>query len=178
VYVPFECGVGAVMDYDDFVKFSEEMAIKEETNYKEIYGSSSSSSSSRVLDGYVWREILNGLQCIMMPFFEPVQLEEQRNPVVLDAITTQLQRFGQFRKMFLKCDQSWRHVGYFHNQIVLYDLGRLVDMDHPPSDDDDYYSEPENVTTTAGDDDVQVYIANHLARLSKETDRLLKKKCS
>jgi hypothetical protein len=51
-------------------------------------------------------------------------------------------------------------------------------MDHPPSDDDDYYSEPKDVVTTPGDNDVQIYIAYHLARLSKETDRLLKKKCA
>jgi hypothetical protein len=53
-------------------------------------------------------------------------------------------------------------------------LGRLIDIDHPPSDDEDYYSEPD-VATAAGGNDIQIYIAYHLARLSKETDRLLKK---
>jgi hypothetical protein len=167
VYVPFKWDDGQDMDGDEFEKYSEEMAIKEEANYKVIYDKS-------VLDGYVWREILNGLQCIIMPFFEPVKVEQQSNPVVLDAIENQLQRFCHVKKMYLKCEQSWRHVGYFHNQIVLYDLGRLIDIDHPPSDDEDYYSEPD-VATAAGGNDIQIYIAYHLARLSKETDRLLKK---
>ena len=155
VYVPFSLE----MDDDEFEKYSKDMAKKEEANYKEIYGRSG-------LKNYVWRETLNNMQCIILPFFEPVDVEKQSNEDVLTAIKEQLHQFGKAGKLFRKCDQSWRHVGYFQNQIYLYDLGHLIDMDHPPSDDEDYEYDTEDVKRY---DDIQSNIANHMARLSKET---------
>ena len=157
MYVPFEGS-----DDDDFLHFFEDMAMKEETSYKEIYSNSK-------LDGYVWRETLNNLQCVIVPFFERVPVEQQTSENVINAIEEQVQRFGTAKKMFRKSAQSWRRVGYFHDQIFLFNLGRLIDIDHPSSDDEDYYYGTADIEPVTGDNIVQTYIMNHMARLSNET---------
>ena len=98
-----------------------------------------------------------------MPFFAPIQTEERTCEAVTNGIREQLQRFGQKRKRFRKCDQLWRHVGYLDptqklpnhkrgTNIYLFDLGDLADVvDQPASNEDD---EPS-------------FISDHLSRLAR-----------
>ena len=135
-----------MMKKEDFVKLTTNLAIMEERNFNEIYPE---------LGEYVWRDQLNKLQCLIMPFFDPIQKEQRKCDEVMGGIREKLQRFGQNGKMFRKCDQLWRHVGFFQNKIYLFDLGDLsTEADKPSSNDKD------------GDFDIQKLIADHLATLA------------
>lgn len=57
------------------------MALKEENNFKEIYPE---------LSEYVWRGQLNKLQCLIMPFFDPIAMDKRTSNAVITGIRQQL----------------------------------------------------------------------------------------
>jgi Family of unknown function (DUF5898) len=93
---------------------------KELENYTKIY--------EKELDGYVQTQTLNGFDCVIMPFFEPISLDERQN--VLSSIGGRLNQIAQKNMAFHECDQKWRHVGRFEGKIFLFDLGDLVQCDN------------------------------------------------
>lgn len=113
------------MPEEKFLQFSKRSADAEFANYGKIY-------NKNVLK-YMWRETLNNLHCIIMPFFEPIKKEDRKSKEVTAAIRQRLQQFGKAKKVFQQDDQSWRHIGYFKNELYLFDLGSLVDLDQDKS---------------------------------------------
>ena len=72
--------------------------------------------------------------------FEPLQKTERTSSEIKNGIRKQLEIFAEKGKMFLKSAiNNGIHVGSFNNQIYLFDLGDLIDMNDPLDDDDDYY---------------------------------------
>ena len=66
-----------------------------------------------------------------MPYVGSIPKEERRNPQYLKAIKKQLKKFA--KNGFVYREIRWRHVGRrqakFKVEIVLVDLGSLVEMD-------------------------------------------------
>ncbi len=114
----------SIMPEKEFLKATKELADKEFANYKAIYGTGA-------LMEYVWRETLNNLHCIIMPFFQPIKKVKRDSEGVTAAIRKRLQQFGKAKKVFKPDDQSWRHIGYFRSELYLFDLGHLVHLEEP-----------------------------------------------
>lgn len=129
MYVPHRAADHSLMTECQFDTFSDKLANEEFANFQKIYGET-------ILNGYVWREKLNGIHCIIMPYFEPVEKDNRTSDEVRKAIVGQLNKFGNAGKEFHMCDQVWRHVGYFQDQIFLFDLGNLMDIDNYVEIDD------------------------------------------
>ena len=115
-----------LMKLSEFKKNSKVLATREEMNFKKIYPN---------LQNYVWKVELNKLQCLIMPFFAPIEKGDRTNTEVLDGIREKLHRFCEQKKKFRERDQLWRHVGCFQKQIFLFDLGDLIDVDQPSAYD-------------------------------------------
>ena len=152
ICVQYRQADNTIMKDEVFQEFSEALITKEMKNFSNIYSGSS-------LDGYVWQEILNNLHCVVMPFFEPVKTVQRTNPAVMNAIGEQLQRFVKAKKKYRKCDQLWRHVGYFRRKIYLFDLGDLIDLDEESDGID------EDNSLVVGENDLPTFVAQHLANL-------------
>ena len=71
-----------------------------------------------------------------MPFFEPIEKEKRKSRAVKLGIRATLDKFSKKEKKFKKCDQLWRHVGRFNNQIYLFDLGDLIGIAAVDDSDD------------------------------------------
>ena len=127
-----------IMTKEDFLEASKKLADDEFANYKAIY------ADDNLLD-YMWRETLNNLHCIIMPFFEPIKKEDRNSERVTMAIRQRLKQFGRAKKVFKPDDQSWRHIGCFQDKLYLFDLGNLEKLG-------------ENIS-------VETYITGHLDRL-------------
>jgi Family of unknown function (DUF5898) len=102
-----------------FQQRSKEKVEREVKAYKKIYDSE--------LDGYVWMQTLNNLDCVVMPFFRPIPKHNQHQ--VLSEVQERLKQFQKVKMVFTDCDQLWRHVGSFNNKIFLFDLGDLQTID-------------------------------------------------
>jgi hypothetical protein len=168
IYVQRRSSDNKVMKKKEFQEFSHKKATKEYANLQNIYGNT-------VLNGYIWRETLNNFYCILMPFFEPIETEQRTSNAVMSGIRQQLQRFEENGKKFRKCDQLWRHVGYFQNEIFLFDLGDLIDIADDSSDDydwldctDDLMVNTNIATEEAEEIHVETFIDQHLARLARK----------
>ena len=118
------CRGTSIMSEKQFQRASKKLADEEFANYEAIYGTDT-------LMNYMWRETLNNVHCIIMPLFRPIQMEERNSKAVQDAITLRLQQFCKAGKVFEPDDQSWRHIGYFHDALYLFDLGYLVKLEEP-----------------------------------------------
>ena len=164
IYVQRRLADNKIMTEKEFQAFSDQKAANEFANLKNIYGNT-------VLNEYVWREKLNNLHCIIMPFFEPIETIQRRDDSVTSGIRGQLQRFGEKGKKFRRCDQLWRHVGYFQDQIFLFDLGDLIDIAVDPSEDDDSMDciDPTNQTLVSQKNYAETFIDDHMARLAQKS---------
>ena len=92
------------MEEDEFIEFSTALALKEENNFKEIYPE---------LSEYVRRGQLNKLQCLMMPFFDPITMDKRTSNAVIMGIRQQLQRFGEKRKDVSTIQSGVERCGIF-----------------------------------------------------------------
>jgi Family of unknown function (DUF5898) len=113
-----------------FKKDSKECVEKELENYTKIY--------SDELGGYVQTQTLNGFDCVIMPFFEPISLNERQDELVLRSISDRLGQIAGKNMAFRECDQQWRHVGRFDEKIFLFDLGDLVTCEANTTMADDF----------------------------------------
>ena len=85
----------------------------EKDNYAKIYGN----------EVFVRTRQLNGFQCVIMPYFEPIKPKDRR--AVLTSIKARLQKFAGKKMSFDPSDRKWRHVGRYQEKIFLFDLGDL-----------------------------------------------------
>jgi hypothetical protein len=105
-----------------FKEDSKKCVKMELQNYTNIYGDE--------LRGYVQTQTLNGFDCVIMPFFEPISLDKRQNDLVLRSIRGRLKQIARKNMAFHECDRKWRHVGRFNRKIFLFDLGDLVTCDN------------------------------------------------
>jgi hypothetical protein len=93
-------------------------AVAQEVNaYKAIYGDE--------LSGYVWQQELNGLQCVIHPYFKHPDKKDRIN--LLDRIRVRLVNcFAKCDKALSTSDQVWRHIGWFNDKLYLFDLADLA----------------------------------------------------
>ena len=87
--------------------------------YKKIYKGE--------LEKYVWQRKLNGMDCVVMPFFDPVPVSQRKSEI--PNIMSRLELFIKHNLAFHECDQSWRHIGRFNGQLYLFDLGDLETLE-------------------------------------------------
>jgi hypothetical protein len=80
--------------------------------YKTIYGNE--------LSGRVWQQKMNGLQCVIHPYFKNPDKEDRIGLLV--QIRARLIGHGAFATS----DQVWRHLGWFNDKLYLFDLVDLV----------------------------------------------------
>jgi len=109
-----------ILTAKDFNKITETAIDREYKKYKEIYGDE--------LKGYVWTQVLNGLHCLIHPYFQHV--EKTQRPVLLSSmIPKRLKLFDSANNekfyAFHKSDQRWRHIGWFKDKLYIFDLGDL-----------------------------------------------------
>ncbi|KAG7360014.1 hypothetical protein IV203_035112 [Nitzschia inconspicua] len=71
---------------------------------------------------------LNNLWCLLMPYFDPVQLHERMS--VLPAVKTILSDFKKKGLRYADDDLRWRHIGMRDGRVYLFDLGSL-EVDDP-----------------------------------------------
>jgi hypothetical protein len=113
----------------DFEEKSEAAITRELNAYRNIYGDE--------LKEYVWTRKLNGLNCLIHPYFKHVEKSERRELKCL--ISKRLNLFLSKDKdkfyAFDESDQLWRHIGWFKNKLYLFDLGDLQEC--PPHEADD-----------------------------------------
>jgi hypothetical protein len=75
----------------------------------------------------VWPQPLNGFQCVIMPYFAPIAIEDRpRSLIAIKDII--LPKFAEKKLKFKQTDQRWRHVGKFDDTVYLFDLADLVDV--------------------------------------------------
>jgi hypothetical protein len=91
--------------------------------YQKIYGDE--------LKGYVWTQVLNGIYCLICPYFEPLEKSQramQLSLTIPDRLSlfgiTTVDNDGAFYA-FHKGDQSWHHIGWFNGKLYMFDLGNL-----------------------------------------------------
>lgn len=109
-----------IMSKEEFNRSAKEATTREVASYKERYG--------RELKGYVWKQTLNRLHCVIHPYFK--HLDENTRIGSLDTIKQRLEAcFTNGNKglgfVFEPEDQGWRHIGHFNNLLYLFDLGDL-----------------------------------------------------
>ena len=76
------------------------------------------------LKDYVWEQELNGVCCVILPYFMPIPKEERETTV--DSVRDILnQKFRPERYRFDDSDMQWRHVGTFDGTVYLFDLADL-----------------------------------------------------
>jgi hypothetical protein len=113
-------------------KFEEngKAAITREYNaYIDIYGDE--------LKDYVWTQTLNGLHCLVHPYFKHV--EKSCRQGLMSLISKRLKLFvpkdsDQFYA-FDESDQLWQHIGCFNGKLYLFDLGDLQGCPSQEADD-------------------------------------------
>ena len=128
IYVQRRFSDHTVMTEEEFMKSSDSQAAEELANFQNIYDTT--------LNEFIWRGKLNNLHCLFMPFFEPIEKEKRKSRAVKLGIRATLDKFSKKEKKFKKCDQLWRHVGRFNNQIYLFDLGDLIGIAAVDDSDD------------------------------------------
>jgi hypothetical protein len=85
------------------------------------------------LKGYVWMQELNGMYCLIHPYFQHLEKNQRaiQLPVTIPerlslfrTTTKNVQNDGAFYA-FHKSDQLWRHIGWFNGKLYMFDLGNL-----------------------------------------------------
>jgi hypothetical protein len=88
--------------------------VKEEVKqYHKIYGNE--------LENYVWHQEVYKSHAVILPFFRPVVNREAE----IQNIKDRLELFTKHKLAFRECDQCWRHIGRFKEELYLFDLGDL-----------------------------------------------------
>jgi hypothetical protein len=101
-----------VLSKRDFDNEANKAVAREVKAYKTIYGDE--------LSGYVWQQKLNGLQCVIHPYFKHPDKEDRIG--LLGKIRARLNDcFAKRGKAFATSDQVWRHVGWFKGKLYLFD---------------------------------------------------------
>ena len=108
---------------------SKQASKQEVDNYNVIYKDLFFSDGHN----YIGRQIINGVWCVVLPFFEPVKKEERFKAlkVITHVLKTKFYVDGTSYQ-FKESDHRWGHVGYFRPEpaslerhLVLYDLAEL-----------------------------------------------------
>jgi hypothetical protein len=116
IYVKRRGDDKVVLSKKVFDKEANKAVAREVNMYKTIYGDE--------LSGYVWQQKMNGLQCVIHPYFKHPDKEDRID--LLDKIRTRLiDSFANRGKAFATSDQVWRHVGWFNKKLYLFDLADL-----------------------------------------------------
>jgi hypothetical protein len=109
-----------ILEEKDFNNKAKEAIDREYKKYQEIYGDE--------LKDYVWTQVLNGLHCLIHPYFQHVE-KSQRTGLLSSTIPERLKLFATANNgklyAFHKSDQLWRHIGWFNGNLFLFDLGDL-----------------------------------------------------
>jgi len=71
-------------------------------------------------------DVPNG-PCLVMPFLKPVLVEERKKLLDECKIKTALKFFAS--SGFIHCDVQWRHFGWWHNDLLMLDLGNVKRVD-------------------------------------------------
>lgn len=109
---------------DEITTQSDKSTSKELSNYKVIYDDLFFSKQQ----AYMGRVMLNNRWCMILPFFQRIQKEDQTEDL-LDKVAEVLKtRFyqGGISYQYPMTDQRWRHVGKWKEKVVLFDLADLV----------------------------------------------------
>ena len=81
-----------------------------------------------------------GYHVVVMPMFDPIPKDDRQKRLedVRTALTNMKDRIG---KLYHTCDARWRHAGIFkedgQEQLVLFDLADLQDLDECSDSDSD-----------------------------------------
>jgi hypothetical protein len=109
-----------ILTIEDFDKKGKAAVEREWKKYKEIYGAE--------LDKYVWKEKLNGLHCLIHPYFKHVEKNHRRDALPLIRERLKELFFSKDKSKYYafdEYDQLWRHIGWFNGNLYLFDLGDL-----------------------------------------------------
>jgi hypothetical protein len=85
-----------------------------------------------VLKGKVHSAVVNSFfHCVIMPHFHPITTKKEScGSHVHEMIKEALDHLVHgTKKMYHLDDISWRHVGLYENQVILFDLGNLAKLD-------------------------------------------------
>ena len=78
------------------------------------------------LENYVWKQTFQGVPCVIHPYFRHLHKSERKSMLptikerLLECFSTNCHFYA-----FASSDQAWRHVGYFNEQLYLFDLADL-----------------------------------------------------
>ena len=113
-------------------KESGDSSQREVDNYNNVY-SDLFFTENQVCVG---RQVINGVWCVVLPFFEPVKKEERTIKTLIEIMEVLRRQF--YRKdlkrsyQFKESDRRWKHAGYYRQnlkseqrQTVLFDLADL-----------------------------------------------------
>jgi hypothetical protein len=106
---------GSMKKKEEFESESLVHVTREVNHYNEIYGEE--------LSDYVWNQKLNSMDCVILPFFQPIEVQDRLDKI--SDIEDCLKKFTEKNLAFRECDQCWRHVGCFKEKVYLFDLGDL-----------------------------------------------------
>ena len=81
-----------------------------------------------VLEDNVYPEMISGFWCVVMPFFEPIEKCRRSSRTVTNKVKAALGKLHSARKRYQTEDIRWCHVGTYKKEVILFDLGDLVDM--------------------------------------------------
>ena len=113
-----------ILEENVFNNIAKEAIDGEYKKYQEIYGDE--------LKGYVWTQVLNGLHCLIHPYFRHIE-KIQRDDLLYSEIPERLKLFATSNNQkiytFHKSDQLWRHIGRFKDKLYIFDLGDLEEHD-------------------------------------------------
>jgi hypothetical protein len=107
-----------VLEKKEFDRNGKAAVSKEVQEYKVLYGD--------YLKGFVWKETLNGLQCVIRPYFKRIETDQRKNPEILEEIREILHMFAKCNLQFPPDDEMWRHIGTFQDKLYLFDIADLL----------------------------------------------------
>lgn len=120
MYIKRQDDNNKMLTIDEFNRNAKKAINRENTTYKHIYGNE--------LKGYVWVQIMNGLHCLIHPYFKHVD-KSQRGMQLSSIIPERLKLFVNKKTkkiyVFHESDQLWRHIGWFKDKLYIFDLGDL-----------------------------------------------------
>lgn len=110
-------GVEIKLDMKAFKQEAKKKMKLESDNLKKLYP---------VLKEMVKERTILGFHCVVMPFFSPLKQEERmRNK---EKIKKVLERFHGANLEYAEGDLRWRHIGWYKEEIILYDLADLMSL--------------------------------------------------
>ena len=123
MYVRRHDDEGKKLEQKDFNEIAKTAVQREVKAYQKIYGDE--------LSGYVWRQTLDGMHCVVHPYFKHPEKGDRIR--LLNEIRKRLHEcFAPHGRYFAEGDQVWRHIGLFNNKLYLFDLADLEA--HPKGD--------------------------------------------